>query len=257
MQEPAHPKPASGHASALDGSTTSGRTSSELLLDELAAERGRNRLAAVLTGLTGLGLAVGVLAVVIGRAYGAPSTGWLADYLGVGGTPGLIAAVGLAVAFLAGGVPAAAEAIAELTREGKLDIDLLMVLAAVAAALVGEPRDGGVLLFLFSLAGTLEDNAFTNTKGAVAALMQLKPETATLLDDGEARVVPADSVPIGARLLVRPGERVPLDGVLESGASSVDQSPITGESVPVDKEVGDALFAGSIGRTDLGGGSRT
>lgn len=246
MQESAHPKPASGHASALDGSTTSGRTSSELLLDELAAERGRNRLAAVLTGLTGLGLAVGVLAVVIGRAYGAPSTGWLADYLGVGGTPGLIAAAGLAVAFLAGGVPAAAEAIAELTREGKLDIDLLMVLAAVAAALVGEPRDGAVLLFLFSLAGTLEDNAFTNTKGAVAALMQLKPETATLLDDGEARVVPADLVPIGARLLVRPGERVPLDGVLESGASSVDQSPITGESVPVDKEVGDALFAGSI-----------
>ncbi|MCC6311647.1 MAG: heavy metal translocating P-type ATPase [Trueperaceae bacterium] len=203
-------------------------------------------MAAVFTGLTGLGLAAAVLAVVVGRAYDGQGSGWLADYVGVGGVAGLVAAVGLAVAFLAGGVPAAAEALAELTRERKFDIDLLMVLAAVAAALVGEPRDGAVLLFLFSLAGTLEDHAFTNTKGAVAALMQLKPETATLLEGDELRVVPSDSVPIGARLLVRPGERVPLDGVLERGASSVDQSPITGESVPVDKAVGDALFAGSI-----------
>lgn len=243
MREPERPNTGAGHAAA-SGETP--RSASEGLLDELAAERGRNRMAAVFTGLTGLGLAAAVLAVVVGRAYDGQGSGWLADYVGVGGVAGLVAAVGLAVAFLAGGVPAAAEALAELTRERKFDIDLLMVLAAVAAALVGEPRDGAVLLFLFSLAGTLEDHAFTNTKGAVAALMQLKPETATLLEGDELRVVPSDSVPIGARLLVRPGERVPLDGVLERGASSVDQSPITGESVPVDKAVGDALFAGSI-----------
>ncbi len=246
MREPERPNTGAGPAAPAGEGPSQARSASERLLDELAAERGRNRLAAVFTGLTGLGLAVAVLAVVIGRAHGGRGAGWLADYVGVGGAAGLVAAVGLAVAFLAGGVPAAAAALAELTRERKFDIDLLMVLAAVAAALVGEPRDGAVLLFLFSLAGTLEDHAFTNTKGAVAALMKLKPETATLLEGDELRVVPSDSVPIGARLLVRPGERVPLDGVLERGASSVDQSPITGESVPVDKAVGDALFAGSI-----------
>ncbi|HET9027048.1 MAG TPA: cation-translocating P-type ATPase [Trueperaceae bacterium] len=218
-------------------------TPSETLLAELAAERRQIWRSAVYTGLTAVGLAVGVVAVLVGP----PADGsWVADYVGAGGSAGVIAAAGLLLAFLAGGLPAGIKAAVALVRDRKLHIDLLMVLAAVAAALVGEARDGAILLFLFSLASTLEDYAFSNTKRAVVALMELKPETATLVEDGALRQVAAADVAIGATILIRPGESVPLDGVLLKGTSSLDQSPITGEAVPVDKSVGDQLFAGSV-----------
>jgi len=229
-----------------DSKSAQALTPAERLKAELAEERRQIRRAALFTGLTAVGLATGILAVLIGRSVSGVGTGWLADYLGVGGTAGALAAGGLLLAFLAGGIPASVKAVGVLVKERKLDIDLLMVLAAVAAALVGEARDGAILLFLFSLANTLEDYAFSTTKRAVAALMDLKPDTATLVEEDGLREVPADSVAIGSLVLVRPGERVPLDGVLVKGTSSLDQSPITGESVPVDKEVGDTLFAGSV-----------
>ncbi len=229
-----------------DPTTARALTPAERLKAELAEERIQIRRAALFTGLTAVGLTVGILAVVIGRAANDVGTGWLAEYVGVGGVAGAVAAGGLLLAFLAGGIPALLQALGVLFKERKLDIDLLMVLAAVAAALVGEARDGAILLFLFSLASTLEDYAFSTTKRAVAALMELKPDTATLVEEGGLRVVPSDGVPIDSVVLVRPGERVPLDGMLVKGTSSVDQSPITGESVPVDKAVGDVLFAGSV-----------
>src|SRR5690606_21172825 len=128
----------------------------------------------------------------------------------------------------------------------RLSISFLMVLAAVAAALVGEVRDGAILLFLYSLAETLEGYAMGNTKRAVAALMNLRPETANVQDGSTTTVVPVEQVRIGQLIVVRPGERVPLDGKLLTGSGNVDQSPITGESVPVDKEPGDEVFAGSV-----------
>lgn len=224
------------------------------LLDELARERRHVRRAAMLTGLTAVGLAAAVIVGLVAPGALGAASGWLATRVGPGGAAGVgalgaagaVAGAGLLLAFLAGGLPAAVTATRALVTERKLDIDLLMVLAAVAAALVGEARDGAILLFLFSLANTLEANAFVNTRRAVASLMELKPETATLVVDGELRQVPAAVVAPGDVVLVRPGERVPLDGVVLEGASSLDQSPITGEAVPVDKEVGDALFAGSV-----------
>src|SRR5690606_15021100 len=125
-------------------------------------------------------------------------------------------------------------------------ISLLMVMAAVAAALVGEVRDGAILLFLYSLAESLEGYAMGNTKRAVASLMDLRPETANVLQNGSSTTVPVEDVEVGQVILVRPGERAPLDGVVVSGAGHMDQSPITGESVPVDKVVGDDVFAGSV-----------
>ncbi|MDT3683281.1 MAG: cation-translocating P-type ATPase [Trueperaceae bacterium] len=229
-----------------DPTTARAPTPAERLKAELVEERRQIRRAALFTGLTAVGLAVGILAVLIGRSANGVDTGWLADYVGVGGTAGALAIGGLLLAFLAGGIPASMKAVSVLVEERKLDIDLLMVLAAVAAALVGEARDGAILLFLFSLANTLEDYAFSTTKRAVAALMELKPDTATLVEEDGLREVPADGVAIGSLVLVRPGERVPLDGVLVKGTSSLDQSPITGESVPVDKVAGDTLFAGSV-----------
>ncbi|MES2966173.1 MAG: cation-translocating P-type ATPase, partial [Patescibacteria group bacterium] len=130
---------------------------------------------------------------------------------------------------------------------GKLDIDLLMVLAAIAAALVGAPRDGAILLCLFSLAGTLESYALGNTKKAVVSLMKIRPDEANRLSlSGEITVVPVEDLVIGDVVVIRPGERVPIDGKISLGESSIDQSSITGESVPVDKMIGDTVFAGTV-----------
>ena len=195
------------------------------LNEQLIQERRALRRDVVLTALTALGLAGGVTL----------------DLLEIAGAPALYL-----LAYLAGGVGASYRALRSLFLERSLDIDLLMVLAAVAAALVGEVRDGAILLFLFQLAETLEAYAMGNTKRAVAALMKLKPEEATLLVGEEQVTTPIDAVSVGALILVRPGERVPLDGELISGVTAVDQSPITGESVPVDKAPGDTLFAGTV-----------
>ena len=150
------------------------------------------------------------------------------------------------LAYLTGGVPAARRSVRALIVRRKLSISFLMVLAAVAAALVGEIRDGAILLFLYSLAETLEGYAMGNTKRAVASLMQLRPETANVVDGSDSKVVPVESVLVGQKIVVKPGERIPLDGVLLAGSGAVDQSPITGESVPVDKVPGDEVFAGSV-----------
>jgi len=215
---------------------------------ELRHERRVLRVNFALTALTLIGLVVGIVAVArAGAGVGETGAGgFLENFVGAGGRAGLVAAIGYAVAYLAGGLPAFWSALKALFLRGKLAIDMLMVLAAIAAALVGEVRDGAILLFLFSLAETLEEYAMGNTKRAVAALMQLKPDTATLMENGDHRVVSVDEVDIGARILVRPGERIPLDGTMVAGSSAVDQAPITGESVPVDKVVGDPVFAGTV-----------
>ena len=196
---------------------------------ELDEERKALRWSIAWTALTLLGLLAGIAA------------GWA-------GVEGLVGPAYL-VAYLAGGGPAGIEAVQAL-RRGRLEIDLLMVLAALAAAAVGEPRDGAILLFLFSLAGTLEERAMGTTRRAVASLMSLRPDTARVLDgDGPGAVEverPADEVAVGARVRVRPGERLPLDGVVLEGASAVDQAPITGEAVPVDKGEGAEVFAGTV-----------
>jgi heavy metal translocating P-type ATPase len=151
------------------------------------------------------------------------------------------------LAYLAGGVPAGREALRELAK-GRLDIDLLMVLAALAAAAVGEPRDGAILLFLFSLAGTLEDYAMGRTKRAVESLLQLRPDRATRLIPGssDTEVVAVEALVPGDLVIVKPGERIAVDGVVINGLSAVDQATITGESIPVDKAAGDLVFAATV-----------
>ena len=194
--------------------------------EEQRQDRRELRLAAALTGLTAFGLALGVGL----QLAGLPAWAWAA----------------FALAYLAGGIPATLEALASLAR-GRLDIDLLMVLAALGAAAVGEPRDGAILLFLFSLAGTLEDYALGNTKRAVTSLMKLRPDSAhRRRPDGQSETVEVGVLQRGDVVLVKPGERIPVDGVLLAGSSAVDQAPITGESVPVDKTVGDPVFAGTV-----------
>ncbi|MFQ5895327.1 MAG: heavy metal translocating P-type ATPase [Nitrospinota bacterium] len=167
---------------------------------------------------------------------------WL---LGWAGGPPNARALLLLYAFASGGCYGARRAYLSL-RGGRVDIDTLMVLGALLSVVVGRPLEGGLLLFLFTLSGALEELALGRTDAAVRALLSLFPREATALLDGRHVVVRLHEVEVGDRLLVRPGERVPIDGRVEEGRSAVDESPITGEFLPRDRGPGDPVFAGTI-----------
>jgi Cd2+/Zn2+-exporting ATPase len=170
-----------------------------------------------------------------------------------------------ALAFVAGSydlVIRSAEAIR--AREFRPDIDLLMLVAALGAASIGHPAEGAFLLFLFSLANALEHRAMERAKRAISALAELAPATAIVLADGREITRRVEDVAIGDIVLVKPAERVPVDGEVSSGSSAVDQAPITGESTPIEKTPGDAVFAGTVNgegvlqvRTTRAAGDRT
>ena len=128
----------------------------------------------------------------------------------------------------------------------QFDVDLLMIIAALGAAAVGHPEEGGLLLFLFALGHGLESYALGQARKAIEALGKLSPPTARRRRDGRDEVVPVGELVRGDRVVVRPGERLPVDGLVEEGASEVDQSPITGESRPVVKERGSEVFADTV-----------
>ncbi|HYH44335.1 MAG TPA: heavy metal translocating P-type ATPase, partial [Thermoanaerobaculia bacterium] len=132
-------------------------------------------------------------------------------------------------------------------RRLRPDMNLLMTIAVLGAIAIGEWFEGATVAFLFSLSLALESWSVGRARRAVAALMDLTPQTAWIrYPDGREEEVPAEQVEIGALLLVKPGERLPLDGRVVGGASEVNQAPITGESAPVLKETGAEVFAGTI-----------
>jgi Zn2+/Cd2+-exporting ATPase len=134
-------------------------------------------------------------------------------------------------------------------RQWTIDVDLLMVLAALGAAVVGAPFEGAMLLFLFSLSNVLQAYAIDRTRKAIKSLMKLRPDKALVRREGGTRLVPVEELVVGDVLVVRPGESIALDSVIIEGTSSVDQSSLTGESMPVSKKVGDLVFAGTINQT--------
>lgn len=150
------------------------------------------------------------------------------------------------LAYLAGGTFAAYTALRDLVFARTISVDFLMITAAIGAAIVGHWEEGAILLGLFSTSNALEHHALGRTQRAVRALMELSPIAATRLEDGQERSVPVEELHLGDMVLVRPGERVAVDGTVLVGETSIDQSAITGESVPVAKDVGDAVFAGTI-----------
>ncbi|MBX3354506.1 MAG: heavy metal translocating P-type ATPase [Phycisphaeraceae bacterium] len=135
---------------------------------------------------------------------------------------------------------------AALALRGRFDIDFLMVVAALAAAAIGEVVDGGLLLFLFALGHGLEKYAMGQARRAISALGSIAPRTVHVLRNNQEIEVPVESVEIGETVVIRPGERVGVDGRVSAGQSAVDQAPITGESVPVEKSRGDEVFAGTL-----------
>jgi Cd2+/Zn2+-exporting ATPase len=160
--------------------------------------------------------------------------------------PDWLKTIAFAVATLSGGMlvfPAAWKAL--LAK--RLDMNVLMTVAVAGAWIIGEHGEATAVVFLFSLSELLESWAATRARRAVQVLLELSPPTATVIGaDGTEREVAAADVVIGTEIRIKSGTRVPLDGEVTSGNSSVDQAPITGESVPVDKAPGDSVFAGTV-----------
>ncbi|MGW3012122.1 heavy metal translocating P-type ATPase [Streptomyces sp. NPDC001219] len=165
---------------------------------------------------------------------GVPAWGWVPLY---------------AVAYVTGGWEPAWSGLRAL-REKTLDVDLLMIVAALGAAAIGQVRDGALLIVIFAVSGALEALATARTRDSVRGLLALAPDTATrLADDGSETTVATADLVVGDTVLVRPGERVGADGRVLAGVSEIDQATITGEPLPVTREPGDEVFAGTLNGT--------
>jgi Cd2+/Zn2+-exporting ATPase len=152
------------------------------------------------------------------------------------------------IAYITGGTFGAIHGLENLIKNRKLDVDFLMILAALGAAIIGQWHEGAVLLFLFTLSHVLQEYAIGRSRNAIKSLFKLYPETATIKRGDQTVVVKFNEIVINDVVVIVPGERIPVDGIVVDGRSAVDQSPITGESMPVEKEVGDTVFAGTLNK---------
>jgi len=165
----------------------------------------------------------------------------------VGAPAGVILAVNVATYFFGGLY--AVRAIIEALRERTIEVDLLMVLAALGAAYVGAWTEGAILLFLFSLSNVLQNYAMARTERAISSLLELRPDTVAVRRGDALLNLPVEAVEVGDVISLRPGDRVPLDGTILRGAASFDESALTGESMPVHKAAGDTVLAGTLNQS--------
>ncbi|MBI4779998.1 MAG: cadmium-translocating P-type ATPase [Oscillatoriophycideae cyanobacterium NC_groundwater_1537_Pr4_S-0.65um_50_18] len=179
--------------------------------------------------LAGAGMALGLLAQLLTLPI------WVAQaFYGIG--------------IVVAGYPIARAGLFEL-RLRRADMNLLMTLSVIGAVALGDWFEGALVVFLFSLGTTLQSFTFGRTRSAIRSLMDLAPSTATVKRKGQEVTVPVESVQVGETITIRPGQRVSLDGIIAAGYSAIDQSPITGESVPEDKAPGDSVFAGTLNQS--------
>jgi len=175
--------------------------------------------------------------------------GWFALHLNFLGWALLL----LPAAYVIGGYDSAREGLTTLVKEKELDVDLLMIVAALGAAILGLWQreyhlilDGGILILIFAISGALEGYAMQRTERSIRSLMSLTQDTATVLRSGREEVVPINQLKVGDEIVVKPGELIPTDAVIVSGFSTINQAAITGESIPIEKTVGEEVFAGTI-----------
>jgi Cd2+/Zn2+-exporting ATPase len=173
---------------------------------------------------------------------GALAIGLLSNFAGA---TGAAAWIPYFAAIVLGGIYTARRAWTSLTSR-HLDINVLMMVAVAGAIALGEWSEGASVVFLFALAQVLESRAMARARGAIRSLMDLAPSEALVIRDRASVLVPVDDVRLGDHVIVRPGEKVPLDGRVAAGQSHVNQAPVTGESLPVEKGAGDDVFAGTI-----------
>lgn len=169
-------------------------------------------------------------------------TGTVLDFLGF---PPYVLVPLLSAAILLGGYRIAYRGLRTLLS-GRLDMNFLMTVAVLGAAIIGEWSEAAVVIFLFSLAELIEGYTMGRVRRAVQKLTELSPPMANLISDNSVVEVPVERVALGGEILIREGERIPLDGIILEGRSHVDQSTITGESIPVLKEADDEVFAGTM-----------
>lgn len=149
-------------------------------------------------------------------------------------------------AYLIGGFAKAREGLEDTIRNRRLNVELLMIAAAAGSAAIGYWQEGALLIFIFALSGALETYTSDRNRRELSRLMALKPEEAWLIRDGREHRTPVAALSVGDRIRVRPGERVPVDGRIAEGTTAIDESAITGESLPVGKGPGDSVFAGTV-----------
>ncbi|MGM0717974.1 MAG: heavy metal translocating P-type ATPase, partial [Halobacteriota archaeon] len=188
---------------------------------------------------------LGAVFVTLGLGFEFVLTGQNVAVASVLGYPLSLADGLFLVAIVASGTPVVRSGYYS-ARNRSLDIDLLMGTAIIAATGIGYFVEAATLAVLFSVAELLEDYAMDRARDSLRELMELSPDEATVRRDGEETTVAAEDVAVGEIVVVRPGEKIPLDGTVTEGESAVDESPITGESVPVDATPGDEVYAGSI-----------
>ena len=164
---------------------------------------------------------------------------------------GAVHLVLLLAAFLAAGADVIIEAVEGLLHGRVFDEDFLMALASAAAFIIGEYAEAAALMLLFRMGELLEDKAEENSRRSVRRLMELRPDTVELVENGVSRIVPAQEARAGDLILLRPGERLGLDAKVVSGASTVDMSAVTGEALPREAAEGDSIPAGCVNITGL------
>ena len=169
--------------------------------------------------------------------------GWL---IGLAGAPEQLSLIIYLAATLTGGYYFGREALEELIYEREIGIELLMAIAAIVATAMGLAAEGAMLVFLYSISEAAEGYTEEKTRSAVKALMDLAPKFALVRRNGTEQEIPVEEVVVGDVFILKPGQSVPTDGQILSGESSVNQAPVTGESVPAEKQPGDPVFAGSI-----------
>ena len=196
-------------------------------MDETRSNGGRTSLASCLVGTSGLFAGIGIAL----------------QWLGLKET--LWPEVAFTIAIIAGGALVFPKALRSL-KTFSLDMNVLMTVAVIGAVAIGEHAEGAAVAFLFSLSELLESWSVGRARRAIQALMRLAPDTALVKRGSNFREVPAEEVAVGETILVKPGQKVPLDGTVLGGSSAIDQAPITGESMSVEKKPGDTVFAGTI-----------
>lgn len=150
------------------------------------------------------------------------------------------------VAFAIGGYAKAKEGIEETLANKQLNVEMLMVFAAIGSAAIGYWTEGAILIFIFALSGALETYTMNKSNKEISSLMDLQPETALLVTNGQEKVVAIADLRVGDTVLVKAGERIPADGMISKGATAINESAITGESIPVTKQDSQEVFAGTV-----------
>lgn len=175
--------------------------------------------------------------------------GWLCLNFGWVGLALLI----LPIAYVVGGYESTKEGLTTLVEDKQLDVDLLMVIAALGAASLGLWKqeysliiDGAILILIFALSGALESFAMKRTERNIRQLMAVTPDTARIICNNAEQNIPIEQLKIGDQVIVKPGELIPTDAIITEGCSSINQASITGESIPVEKSIGDQVFAGTL-----------